>query len=88
MTDHGSPPTGSWVVICGGPDREGNVRILQDYIIGVGGSRYLVFRSREAAEREARGMNRIRREWKSGDYYKACRLKSGWMDGLLWHTVG
>jgi hypothetical protein len=83
MTDRGLP-FGSWVVICGDPDREGNVRILQDYITGIG-SRYLIFRSREAAEREARGMNKIRKNLKLTDYYEACKLKNEWMEGLLWH---
>jgi len=83
MTE-GRLPSESWVVICGAPDAQGNVSILKDSIPDVG-CRHLVFRSREAAEREAKQMNKIRQNLKLTDEYKACKLKNQWMEGLLWH---
>jgi len=83
MTEGRLPPE-SWVVICGEQDKHGNVLILQDSIPGMG-CRYLVFRSRKAAEHEAKQMNKIRQNLKLTTEYKACRLKHQWMDDLLWH---
>lgn len=80
----GKLPPESWVVICGGQDQQGNVSILKDSILGVG-CRHLVFRTQEAAEREAKQMNKIRQNLKLTDEYRACRLEHEWMDELLWH---
>jgi hypothetical protein len=80
-------PKTLWVVICGQPDSEGNVSILKDTFPGEGAF-HLTFSSREAAEREAKAMNKIRAGMKLTEIYAAAKVKPGWLDGLSTKRVG
>jgi hypothetical protein len=70
-----------WVVTCGQVDDSGCSSILRDSFPGEG-SFYLVFSSKEGAEREAKSMNRLRSGLKLSEIYTATKLKEEWLDGL------
>lgn len=76
-----------WVVLCGTPDADGNVSILKDSFPGEG-SFHLAFSSKEAAEREAKSMNKIRAGLKLTEIYHAAKVKPGWLDDLPVRRVG
>lgn len=76
-----------WVVVCGSSDSDGNVSILKDSFPGEGAF-HLIFSSKEAAEREARSMNKLRSGLKLTEIYSAAKVKPGWLDGLPVKRVG
>lgn len=80
-------PKTLWVVLCGSPDADGNVSILKDTFVGEGVF-HMTFSSRDAAEKEAKTMNRIRAGMKLTEIYSAAKVKPGWLDGLPTKRIG